>query len=86
MSVTHQPVLGDLDAYLGEGTHPGSTKSWARTHVYVGPEPRLRAVAPARRASVGRLNDWDGNRNRMYCAASAACGIIRSRRRTGRAI
>jgi len=78
VNATHQPVLGDLDAYLlGEGTHLRLYDVMgAHVRTIDGVSGTTFAVwAPnARRASVvGDFNNWDGNRNRMWLRRE--CGV-----------
>ncbi len=78
MNAVHQPVLGDLDAYLlGEGTHLRLYDVMgAHVRTFNGVTGTAFALwAPnARRVSVvGDFNDWDGNRDRMWLRRE--CGV-----------
>ncbi len=78
MNATHQPVLGDLDAYLfGEGTHLRLYDVLgAHVRTFDGVTGTAFAVwAPnARRVSVvGDFNGWDGRTNPMWLRRE--CGV-----------
>jgi 1,4-alpha-glucan branching enzyme len=78
VNATHQPVLGDLDAYLlGEGTHLRLYEVLgAHARTFGGVTGTAFAVwAPnARRVSVvGDFNDWDGRSHPMWLRRE--CGV-----------